>query len=123
MRRPLIKRIISSIVLITVGAALILFSVVNRHGVTVNFWPFAEPFEVRLFVVILGILTIGVFWGGLAAWFAGGATRRRGREAARRANNAENDLRAAKREIEALKLRLHASHEGPGKSLPPADAA
>ena len=124
MCKTLIFKILSWVVLAPSGIVLIGFSVINRHGVTVDFWPFDYAPKIRLFVVILGVLTIGVLWGGLAAWLAGGAGRRRGREAGRRASSVETDLRQANMRIQRLESQLTGAR---GKSdsvaLPPANAA
>jgi len=123
LRKPLVMRVLSWIVLVPVGVALVVFSVVNRHAIKVDFWPFDFAPEVRLFAVILGILAIGVLWGGIAAWLAGGPRRRQGREAQRRADRLEMDLRAARREIDRLKNEQTAKDSRGKPALPPADAA
>ena len=124
MRKPVISKVLSWLVLVPSAVALIVFSVVNRHAVKVDFWPFGFAPEVRLFAVVFGILAFGVLWGGLAAWVAGGAARRRGREAARRADGAEIEARALKRRVESLEADLDdARRADKTPSLPPADAA
>ena len=128
MRKPLVLKTLSWIILVPSGAALVLFSVVNRHAVTVDFWPLDHTLELRLFVVILGVLMIGVLWGGLAAWLAGGGARRRAREAQRRADTMTSDLRQAQQKNERLENHLseaQAVNAAPldAKALPPADAA
>ena len=124
MRKPLILKTLSWIVLVPSGLALVLFSVVNRHGVTVDFWPIDFAPQVRLFAVILGVLAVGVTWGGLAAWLAGGAGRRRAREAGRRAASIDEDLRQAQRKIARLEDELDESRKRASvAALPPADAA
>lgn len=124
MRKPVISKVLSWLVLAPSAAALIVFSVVNRHAVKVDFWPFEFAPEIRLFAVVFGILAFGVLWGGLAAWAAGGAARRRGREAARRADAAEIEARALKRRVENLEADLDdARRADKVAALPPADAA
>ena len=128
MRKPLVLKTLSWIILVPSGAALVLFSVVNRHAVTVDFWPLDIALELRLFVVILGVLMFGVLWGGLAAWLAGGGARRRAREAQRRADTTQSDLRQARQKIERLENDLKVDRTVnastvDAKALPPADAA
>jgi uncharacterized integral membrane protein len=123
LRKPLVIRVLSGSVLGTAALVLVVFSVVNRHAVTVDFWPLDFAPEVRLFAVILGILAVGVLWGGIAAWLAGGARRRLGREAQRRVDKLEIELRMARSEIDRLKSD-RPKRDGQGKpALPPADAA
>ncbi len=122
--KTLIFKILSWVVLVPSGIALIVFSVINRHAVTVDFWPFDYAPKIRLFVVILFVLAIGVLWGGLAAWLAGGAGRRRGREAGRRASSVETDLRQANKRIQRLESELtDARGKSASAALPPANAA
>lgn len=135
MRKPFIAKLLTWIVIAPVGIALVVFSVVNRHAVRVDFWPFEFAPEVRLFAIILGILAIGVCWGGMAAWLAGAPQRRRAREAQRRADSLQTDLRQARNQIDRLNGDLktardaHAIGQGAEMSetrtpaLPPADAA
>jgi type VI protein secretion system component VasK len=145
LKKPLLLKILSWFVLVPLGAAMVVFSVVNRHAVTLDFWPFDYAPEIRLFAVILGLLTVGVVWGGIAAWLAASASRRRSRDAKHRANAAEADARQLKDRIGRLKADLRAAQsvptaapfapptsapsvtsEGGGtaqRALPPADAA
>jgi uncharacterized integral membrane protein len=123
LRKPLIMRVLSWIVLVPLGAALVVFCVVNRHTVKVDLWPFGGVAEIRLFAVIIGVLALGVIWGGIAAWLAGGSRRRRAREAAQRGDRLSLELGNARREIERLKADAPAPRGGDRPALPPADAA
>ena len=116
-------KIVSWAILVPTGLALVVFSVVNRHAVTVDFWPLGFAPEVRLFAIILGVLSVGVFWGGLAAWLAGGAARKRAREAERRAASIETDLRLARQKTARLEHDLQTARASSTDALPPADAA
>lgn len=81
------------ITLVPVGVVIIVFSMVNRGGVEVNFWPFLLQFSVPLFALILVSLMIGVLWGGVAAWLAAGRARKKARDMSRRAELAELEVR------------------------------
>ena len=119
-------KILSWVVLIPVGGAMIVFSVVNRHTIRLDFWPFDQAPEVRLFAVILGVLMIGVIWGGIAGWLAGSASRRRARDAQRRADSAETETRELKQRLSRIEGELadmRRANAGRKIALPPADAA
>ncbi len=105
--------------------AVAVFAVVNRHVVTIDLWPFDATTEVRMFVVVLGILIIGVLWGGLGAWIAGANGRRRARDAVRRADAAEHQARQATARIAGLEDEVRTQHRTNAvAALPaPADAA
>ncbi|MEK9753072.1 MAG: hypothetical protein VW338_07670 [Rhodospirillaceae bacterium] len=123
MRKPLLMRVLSWVVLVPLGAALIVFCIVNRHAVKLDFWPFGIVTEVRMFAVVLGVLALGVVWGGVATWLAGGPRRRRAREMAQRTDRLGLELGQARREIERLKADASVAGAADRLALPPADAA
>ncbi len=118
-------KIFSWLVIAPMIVAMTVFSVVNRHVVTVDLWPLDVTTEIRMFVVVLGVLIIGVLWGGLAAWIAGADGRRRARDAMRRAAAAETETRQVKAKVSSLEADIRTARRGDGlASLPaPADAA
>ena len=69
------------------------FAVSNRQAVLVDLWPLAERVEIPLFVALIGALYVGFGAGALVAWWAGRHARRAGREARRRADEIETELR------------------------------
>jgi uncharacterized integral membrane protein len=102
----MVRRIVGWVVLVPLCAVLIIFALANRQAVTVNFNPFTAPgdpampgFGVPLFLVIFGVLLVGVILGGIATWFAQGQHRR--------------EERAFKRENERLHRELEAAHRAP----------
>lgn len=100
-----------------VGLPLLLvagfFAVANRETVSVSLWPFAEVWQMPLFVAIAAPFYIGFGLGALVAWAAAGRSRSRSREAARRAA-------ALQRENEALKTRVETLEAKTGAASPPA---
>ena len=122
MRKPLIIRIISWLILLPSSIVLIIFSAINRHLVLIDFWPFDFAPEIRLYAVILGVLMIGVFWGGFAVWLTGRPLRRRERESRYLVEKIRIDLCQAKKRIQRYESEV--SKTG-GKSsraaLAPAD--
>jgi uncharacterized integral membrane protein len=114
----MLKRIVGWFVLVPLCAVLIVFALANRQLVVLNFNPLA-PTEgiaasgagVPLFLVIFGVLLVGVLLGGVATWFAQGAHRR--------------DERHYKRETERLHRELEVARRAPESSaaLSPDDFA
>ena len=122
MRKPLIIRFVSWLILLPSSIVLVVFSVINRHSVMINFWPFDFVPEIRLYVVILGVLMVGVFWGGFAVWFAGRLLRRRERESRRLIESISADLRQAKKRIQRYESEVSKPPSTSGRaSLAPAD--
>lgn len=102
----MIGRVVGWFVLVPLCAVLIVFALANRQPVTVNFNPFTAPsgtadpaLGVPLFLVIFGVLLVGVILGGIATWFAQGQHRR--------------DERLFRRENERLHRELDAAHRAP----------
>jgi len=104
------KRIVGWFVLVPLCAVLIVFALANRQLVVVNFNPLAPSdglvasgVGVPLFLVIFGVLLVGVILGGIATWFAQGPRRR--------------DERHYKRETERLHRELEVARRAPDNSL------
>ena len=102
----MVRRIVGWVILVPLCAALIVFALANRQAVTVNFNPFTAPadpampgFGVPMFIVIFGVLLVGIVLGGIATWFAQRHHRR--------------DGRAFRRENERLHRELEAAHRAP----------
>ena len=111
----MLRKVVTTFVVVPLGLVLVIFAVANRHAVTVSLDPFgsdapALSARVPLFIVILLCLLIGVIVGGVAAWFNQGRWRR----AARRL---DAEARALRIEREALKGEFAAKEPAP-LSLP-----
>ncbi len=59
---------------------VVLFAVVNRKAVPVNFWPFPYAVDLPLSAVAFGGFFLGALSGGLAVWLGGVRKRRRERQ-------------------------------------------
>jgi len=120
-----LSKVLFWIVAVPLAAAIIVFSVNNRIDVVLDLWPLdlvTRPLPV--YAVVVAGLFVGFVGGSLAAWLGGGKTRRRAREAARRAESAERELAQAEQRIERLE-KAAADAEDARKDLPrlPVDAA
>lgn len=99
----MIRRIVGWAVLLPLSLALIVFALANRHLVPVNFNPFATDHElvttsgVPLYLVIFGVLLVGVLLGGIATWFAEGTHRREERHYRRETERLHRELEQARR--------------------------
>jgi uncharacterized integral membrane protein len=98
------RKFFNAVVVIVLGAIFVVFSVANRHLVTVSFDPFGSgdsAFDLRplpLFVIIIAAVILGVVAGGSATWFGQRRWRRAARQHeadARQARAQLADLRAA----------------------------
>ena len=100
----MVKRIVGWVVLVPLCVALIVFALANRQLVVVNFNPFA-PLDapvapgigVPLFLVLFGVLLLGVILGGTATWFAQGGHRREERRYRRETERLHHELEVARR--------------------------
>ena len=83
MRRSKIWKVISLLVFLPLGLILIIFTVVNRRPVVVDFWPLPIDLTAPLSLIVMFSLVFGVIWGGLASWLTA-AGRRRAKDVAGR---------------------------------------
>ncbi|UJQ93312.1 LapA family protein [Mariluticola halotolerans] len=99
----MIKRIVGWFVLVPLCAILIVFALANRHAVPVRFDPVSPgspliaDVNTPLFIVIYGMLILGVLLGGFAAWLAQGRVRRERRRFKRENDRLTRELAEARR--------------------------
>ncbi len=76
-------RLLKALIVLPVTALVVLFAVANRQTALVSLWPL--PFEIAtpVFFLALAPLALGVVLGGVAAWLAGGRSRKLARERGR----------------------------------------
>jgi len=115
-------KIIFWLVIAPMIVVVTVFSVVNRHVMTVDLWPLDMTANVRIFVVVLGALVIGVLWGGLGIWITGANGRCRARAASRRADVVENQASQAKAKVSGLEDEIRAQHRADAVAVLPAPA-
>ncbi len=89
----ILKKSLMWVVAVCFGLVLVLFSLANRGPVTIDLWPLPLSQQIPMFMLLLGCLAFGILWGGFAAWLAAGKARKRAREANRRADAAELEIR------------------------------
>jgi uncharacterized integral membrane protein len=113
----LLRRIVAAIVLVPLAIIIVAFAVANRQEVTVSFDPLgdtpAASLPVPLFVLILGLLIVGVIIGGVASWLGQG----RWRGAARRF---ERDIQILRGKLSAYEAMADSQSNMPRASEPPA---
>ncbi|MGZ9106342.1 MAG: LapA family protein [Rhodoplanes sp.] len=111
-------RLIFWLLVLVLSLVIIVFAVLNRELVELDLWIYQTP-PVPLFVLTLVGIFIGFIWGGLAAWFSAGKSRRRARSLYRRVEADEREKATLRRQIE----KLQAGEKRAAIPPPPADAA
>jgi uncharacterized integral membrane protein len=96
------------IIFLPLAVVLIVFGVSNRAAVPIDLWPFSLIIEVPLFVLLFGVMLIGVVWGGVATWLRAGATRREARLNARELKSLTFENQRQGRMIESLEADIKA---------------
>ncbi len=93
---------ISWIAMIVVGILVVLFAISNRSTVMLELWPlpYLIPFPFYGAVLIAAIL--GFLGGAVVAWFSGGRTRRKARNARQKASGLEKNLVKLREKIEEM---------------------
>ncbi len=92
-----LRKIVAAVILIPLAIVIIAFAVANRQIVTVSLDPFspehpASSVTLPLFVLILGLLIIGVVIGGTASWLRHGNLRRTARRFERDSRELRSEL-------------------------------
>ena len=98
------RKIVTAIIVVPLATLIIAFAVANRQSVTVSFDPFssvspAYAVTLPLFLIVIGVLTLGVVIGGAAAWIR----QSKWRSTARRL---DGDVRALHEELATIRRRF-----------------
>ena len=98
----LIRNIVAVIVLVPLAIVIVAFAVANRQNVTVLLDPFnperpAAAFTLPLFLLVIGLLILGVLTGGIAVWLNHGRLRRAARRFEREVGELRGELAALRR--------------------------
>ncbi len=112
----MMKKILGWLVFIPVAAVIMVLSVANRDLVTLEAWPLPFSYELPVYLLILVAVFIGIFWGGLGAWWAAGKARSTARVMTWRFEAAEREIRALEKEVMELNGQTGQS-EGQAKGL------
>jgi len=100
----MVRRIISTLILVPLAVVIIAFAVANRQWVTVSFDPFsstspAYAATLPLFAIIFVALILGVVIGGAVVWIGQAKWRRTARKL-------DNDVRVLHQELDAVRRRF-----------------
>jgi uncharacterized integral membrane protein len=101
---PMVRKIVTVLILLPVVLSIVLFAVANRAPVMVSLDPFINDppmfsAAVPLFLLVLLVLITGVILGGVSAWMRQSRWRRRARRLA-------GELKAARTQTETLRRQL-----------------
>jgi uncharacterized integral membrane protein len=106
-----LRKFVAAVILIPLAIVIIAFAVANRQIVTVSLDPFssqhpATSLNVPLFVLVIGLLIVGVLIGGVASWLRHGHLRRTARRF-------ERDIRELRSELASLRYVPSGSARAP----------
>jgi uncharacterized integral membrane protein len=101
---PMLRRIVSTLIVVPLAIVIIAFAVANRQSVTVSFDPFsstspAYAATLPLFALIFVLLILGVLIGGAAAWIGQNKWRRTARKL-------DGEVRVLHQELDAIRRRF-----------------
>jgi uncharacterized integral membrane protein len=100
----MLRKIVSTLIVVPLAVIIIAFAVANRQSVTVSFDPFsstspAYAATLPLFVLIFVLLILGVLVGGAAAWIGQSKWRRSARKL-------DGEVRALHQELDTIRRRF-----------------
>jgi len=98
----LLRKIVAAVILIPLAIVIVAFGVANRQLVTLSFDPFsadrpASSLSLPLFILVIGLLILGVVIGGVATWLSHGRWRRAARRFEREAQVLRGEIAALRR--------------------------
>lgn len=112
----MLRKIVTAIIVVPLATVIIAFAVANRQSVTVSFDPFsstspAYAVTLPLFLIVIGVLTLGVVIGGAAAWIRQSKWRRTARRL-------DADVRALHEELATIRRRFATPEPAPMEPSP-----
>jgi uncharacterized integral membrane protein len=112
-----LRKFVAAVILIPLAIVIVAFAVANRQLVTVSLDPFsaerpATTFTLPLFVLVIGLLIVGVVIGGAASWLRHGNLRRTARRF-------DRDIRELRSELASLRRTPSSSASVPETAKPP----
>ncbi len=98
------RKVVTAVIVIPLVIVIVAFAVANRQAVTVSFDPLssaspAYAATLPLFMVIFVVLTIGIVFGGIVAWFGQSKWRRAAR-------SLDGEIRSLREEMETIRRRF-----------------
>jgi cytochrome c-type biogenesis protein CcmH/NrfG len=122
----MIRRIVTTLVLVPLAIVLIAFAVANRQRVLVSLDPFdqtnpALSVSLPLFGLVLIVIIAAVIVGGIAAWLRQAKWRRAARLAQEQVQALQAQIDALERERSALEQPppVMRTHQAPRLRIPP----
>lgn len=109
---------LSWIVTLPLLVIVIVFSVANRHLVTIDLWPFALTQPIPLSWLVLGAAFVGFVIGALVMWLSGAGTRRRARMLDFDKTHLQREVLRLRREVERAKAPPAARPASGSASVP-----
>jgi uncharacterized integral membrane protein len=125
---PMLRKIVTTLVIVPLGILIVVAALANRQPVTVSLDPFLSgyrPFSVTqpLFVILLAILIVGVIIGGVATWLRQGRWRRAARRASAETRTLRVEADLLRKRLDAAERQAHAQARLPSLVYRPPPAA
>jgi uncharacterized integral membrane protein len=112
-----LRRTVSTLIVVPLAVIVIAFAVANRQAVTVSFDPFsltspAYVMTLPLFALIFVLVILGVLLGGVTAWIGQAKWRRTARRL-------DGEVRVLHQELDAIRRRFTPDPPGAGPQATP----
>lgn len=96
-------KILSWLIFIPFAVIVVTFAVANRGPIPIDFWPLPFQQDVPLYLISLGTLAFGAFFGGILTWMSVAKWRIVAMSRKKDLNFAENEIERLNQELKKLK--------------------
>ncbi|MFC1673906.1 lipopolysaccharide assembly protein LapA domain-containing protein [Pseudomonadota bacterium] len=110
------RRIISALILVPAGVAVVVFALHNKGPLALDLWPFGLTVEMPLYLVLALVLGAGVVLGGVVSWSGQGRVRANLRDKIYEAEVARRELQTERETTAKLEKELAELKSGPSSS-------
>ncbi len=113
-------KLLSWLIFIPFAVVVVVFAVSNRGPIPINFWPLPFAEEIPLYLISLGTLAIGAFFGGLLTWMSVAKWKLLASSRASDVRFQKNELDRLNKKVTELEADLEKARQQPTQEVLPA---
>jgi uncharacterized integral membrane protein len=113
-------KLLSWLIFIPFAVVVVVFAVSNRGPIPINFWPLPFEEQIPLYLISLGTLAVGAFFGGLLTWASVAKWRILASSRASDVRFQKNELERLNNKVATLEAELEKAKQEPVQEVLPA---